>query len=83
MLTCKQASKLISQSLDHPLTWSEKMRLRLHLFICDPCRHFRRQLNLLRTLLHRMRVSIENDHAIKLPLEVKDRIMHRIESNQT
>jgi len=82
MFTCKQASKLISQSLDRPLTWSEKVQLRLHLFICDPCMHFKQQLNLLRTALRRARVSIENDQAIKLPLVVKNRIMHMIESNQ-
>ena len=83
MFTCKQASKLVSQSLDRPLTWSEKVRLRLHLFICDPCRHFKQQLNTLRAALLKIRSSIENDSSIKLPLEVKDRIMHRIESNQT
>lgn len=82
MLTCKQASKLISQSLDRPLTWSEKVRLRLHLFICDPCRHFEQQLNTLRAALLKIRSSIENDSSIKLPLVVKDRIVHRIESNQ-
>ena len=82
MLTCKQASKLISRSLDRPLTWSEKCQLKLHLFICDPCTHFKQQLNMLRSVLRRVRVSIENDNTIKLPLVVKNRIMHTIESNQ-
>ena len=82
MLTCKQASKLISQSLDRPLTWSEKVQLKLHLFICDPCMHFKQQLNTLRTALLKIRSSIENDSTIKLPLVVKDRIMHMIESKQ-
>lgn len=82
MFTCKQASKLISQSLDRPLTWSEKVQLRLHLFICDPCMHFKQQLNMLRTALLKVRSSIENDSTIKLPLDVKNRIMHTIEPNQ-
>ena len=82
MLTCKQASKLISQSLDRPLTWSEKMVLRLHLFICNPCTQFKRQLNMLRTALQRIRTGIEHDSTIKLPLDVKNRILHKIESNQ-
>jgi len=82
MLTCKQASKLVSQSLDRPLTWSEKLQLKLHLLICDPCTQFKRQLNMLRTALRRIRNDIEHDSSIKLPLDVKNRILHRIESDQ-
>jgi len=82
MFTCKQASKLISQSLDRPLTWSEKLQLKLHLLICNPCTQFKRQLNMLRTALHRIRYGIEHDSTIKLPLDVKNRILHTIESDQ-
>ena len=80
MLTCKQASKLISQSLDRPLTWSERMQLKLHLLICNPCTQFKRQLNMLRIALLKLRDSIENDSTIKLPLVVKNRILHMAES---
>jgi len=82
MLTCKQASKLVSQSLDRPLTWSEKIQLKLHLLICNPCTQFKRQLNMLRTAMQRIRNGIEHDHTIKLPLDVKNRIVHKIESDQ-
>ncbi len=82
MLTCKQASQLISQSLDHPLSWSQRMQLRVHLFICDACSRFNRQLYLLRIALHRIRDQIEQDSTIQLPLEVKARIERKIESNQ-
>ena len=82
MFTCKQASKLISQSLDRPLTWSAKLQLRLHLLICAPCTQFKRQLNMLRLALQRIRNNIENDHTVTLPLDVKNRILHTIESNQ-
>ena len=82
MLSCKQASKLLSQSLDRPLTWSEKIQLRLHLFMCNPCTQFKRQLNMLRTAMQRIRNGIEHDNTIKLPLDVKNRIVHKIESDQ-
>ncbi len=82
MLTCKQASKLVSQSLDRPLTWSEKVMLRLHLLICDPCTQFKRQLNMLRTALQRITNGIEHDSTIKLPPDVKSRILQTIESRQ-
>lgn len=82
MLTCKQASKLISQSLDHPLSWSERVRLKLHLIICDACTQFKQQLNLLRTALQHIRNATENDQNIQLPFDVKDRIIRTIESDQ-
>ena len=82
MLTCKQASKLISQSLDHPLSWSERVQLKLHLVICDACTQFKLQLNLLRTALQHIRNATENDQNIQLPLDVKDRIVRTIESDQ-
>jgi hypothetical protein len=82
MLTCKEASKLVSQSLDRPLTWLEKIQLKLHLLICNPCTQFKRQLNMLRTALQRVRNGVEHDSTIKLPLDVKNRILHRIESDQ-
>jgi len=82
MLTCKQASQLISQSLDHPLSWVQRLQLRLHLLICTPCTRFRQQLDLLRRALQNIRNSIENDGAVQLPLDAKDRILHKIELNQ-
>lgn len=80
MPTCKQASKLISMSLDRPLSWSEKVQLKLHLLICTPCRRFKKQLKLLAVALKLRRTMIENDQDIKLPLDVKNRILQAKES---
>jgi len=80
MPTCKQASKLISLSLDRPLSWSEKLQLKLHLLICTACRRFKKQLILLGVALKLRRKMIENDPDIKLPLEVKNRILQAEES---
>ena len=78
MLTCKQASQLVSQSLDRPLSWSERIRLRFHLCICDACNHFNRQLRLLSHAVKRMAQYTENDSTIQLSLEAKDRISREI-----
>ena len=74
MLTCKQASQLISQSLDRPLSLSSRMQLRFHLFICTACSRFNFQLNQLRAAVQRMRHNAENDNAIQLSSEAKARI---------
>lgn len=82
MMTCKQASKLLSQSLDHPLSWSELMQLKLHLMMCGACSRFKKQLNLLRAALQNIRTNMENNSAITLPLAAKARIIEQIKSEQ-
>jgi hypothetical protein len=80
MLTCKQASKLISQSLDRPLSLSSRIKLRFHLFICDACTRFNKQLGQLRMAVHRMRQNTENDNSIELPSDAKARIINTVAS---
>ena len=80
MLTCKQASQLISQSLDKKLNWQERFALHLHLFICKYCLRFSQQLNTLRVALKRVSESVENDTNITLPSETKARIAKSIEN---
>lgn len=80
MLTCKQASQLISQSLDRPLPLSNRLQLRFHLFICSACTRFNFQVNQLRVAVRRIRQDTENDNAIHLPLDAKTRIANGINS---
>ena len=54
MITCKEASRLLSQAMDQKLPPWERARLRLHLAICDACTNFSRQLGLLRRALGRL-----------------------------
>lgn len=46
-LSCEQTSPLISESLDHPLTFCQKMRLRMHLVLCGVCKCYLQQLQTL------------------------------------
>ena len=55
MLTCKQVSALLSQAQDRPLGPGERLRLQLHLLVCDGCTNFRRQLDLMRAAIRRYR----------------------------
>jgi hypothetical protein len=82
MLTCKQASQLISQSLDEPLSWSDRMKLKFHLFICNACTRFNQQLRLIKNAVLSIKSETENDATIQLSLEAKARINQAIESNQ-
>jgi hypothetical protein len=48
MLSCKEVTRLVSQGLDRRLGFAERVRLHLHLAICDGCTNFRKQLGFLR-----------------------------------
>jgi Putative zinc-finger len=52
-LTCKEASRLISQSMDQKLTLAQRATLRLHLSACDACTRFGAQLNALRAAMRK------------------------------
>jgi hypothetical protein len=47
-LSCREASRLISESLDRELTRRERWSLRIHAAICTACQRFAKQIKLLR-----------------------------------
>jgi hypothetical protein len=48
MLNCHDATFLMSQHQDRPLTFSERMKVRLHVTMCRGCTNFERQMPALR-----------------------------------
>jgi predicted anti-sigma-YlaC factor YlaD len=82
MLTCKQASQLLSQSLDRPLPLTNRIKLRLHLVICDACKRFSKQMHVLKTALQRLKLQTESDYTVVLSEAAKARINHTIASEQ-
>lgn len=52
---CKQTSQLLSQAQDRPLGFTERLRMRLHLAICDRCRRVSTQFDFLRAAVRRYR----------------------------
>jgi hypothetical protein len=79
MLSCRQASQLISQSLDRPLTLRERFALKLHLTICKYCKRFGQQIQTLRLAVTKMVSAVENDNTIEMPSEAKKRIALSVE----
>ncbi|HEY7944002.1 MAG TPA: zf-HC2 domain-containing protein [Casimicrobiaceae bacterium] len=55
LISCKDASRLISQMQDGSLPRRRRWLVRLHLVWCDACRRFERQLALLREAMQRYR----------------------------
>lgn len=50
-LSCKEASRLISDGMDRRLSITERIALRLHVGICDACTRFTAQVQFLRRAL--------------------------------
>ena len=75
MLTCKDASRLVSESQERSLRFGERWGLRLHLWICVNCRRFERQLHLLRQALRRLaRAEATLTQSARLSPEARERI---------
>ena len=75
MLTCKDASHLVSQRQDRSLSFRERLGLRFHLWMCGNCRRFERQIALMRRLLRQsdQRAEAEAEEQA-LSAEARERI---------
>lgn len=62
MLSCKKASGLIVKRESFNLTLTEKIRLHLHLLMCDACAAFSGQSKMIHQVMEQ-----ENDHAGDIP----------------
>ncbi|MFW2367295.1 MAG: zf-HC2 domain-containing protein [Desulforhopalus sp.] len=51
MFNCREVSKLVSESLDRELSFTQKMGVRFHLLMCSYCARFADQLRKIRDLV--------------------------------
>ena len=86
--SCREVSRLVSESLDRKLTLKERIGLRIHLFICEFCRRYEKQIAFLHRVLH-----MEYDPALlccpddadkaRLPDETRERIKSLMQASLT
>lgn len=50
MMTCQEATRLMSEGRERPLTWREKSALMFHTSLCGACRQFNRQIDVMSRL---------------------------------
>jgi hypothetical protein len=75
MLNCKEASRLVSESLDRRLAWRERLGVRLHLLICAMCTRFKNQVEFLqRAVQHYLRLGAPTAERTALSAEGRARI---------
>jgi hypothetical protein len=54
MLSCKDVTRLLSESMDHSLPIGKRVGVRFHLLICKFCARYERQLLLIRETVRRI-----------------------------
>ena len=77
MLSCKEVSHLVSESLDRKLSPWQRIQVRLHLLMCRLCARFRRQTLFLRDAAHHYLMAVaetETATSAGLSPEARDRI---------
>lgn len=50
MMKCTEATQLLSEKLERPLSTKEKVNLGVHTAMCPACRRFGKQMQMLRTI---------------------------------
>ena len=53
ILPCRDVTRLVSESMDRTLPFTTRIQLQLHLWICQACAQYRRQLLVLRQATRR------------------------------
>jgi hypothetical protein len=78
---CRHISPLLSDALDRPLTWREKLRVRLHLYTCGACLNYVSNLKFMRRVFRAQEDDFARDKAHEsLSPEAAERIKKAIES---
>lgn len=52
--TCKEVHRLASEGMDRELSMLERTRVRMHLLVCETCRNFSGQMQLIRRAMRRL-----------------------------
>jgi len=55
LLSCKEATRVVSQAQERSLSAFERWKLRMHLAVCAKCTRFERQIRFMRDALRRYR----------------------------
>lgn len=79
---CRDAARLLSESMDRRLPLAERVGLRIHLVLCGLCRRYGRQLVFLQRLVEvftRIDETPATPAASELSPEARARIRERLE----
>ena len=76
--SCREAVRLQSEQMDHPLSWAQRIGLGLHLALCKWCRRYGTHIHFLRSASRHEPESSERPGGA-LTEEARERIRRRLE----
>jgi hypothetical protein len=80
--SCKQASRLQSDALDHKLPILQRVGLRVHLLLCKWCRRYGKQIRSLRDAAHDHPDELMEPSPQKLPDAARERMKQRLRAEE-
>lgn len=83
MLTCKETSFKVVESLEKELSLSERFKMRTHLLMCKSCQRFAKQMQLLHNVLQQHLMysrNLSKSAQEKLSEEARLRILKKIKN---
>jgi len=81
MITCKQATQLISDKLDQNLNLWQRLNLKIHLLLCHYCRKYARQIGFLHSASTQLDQHIESNDQHALSPESKQKLKTAIKDS--
>jgi hypothetical protein len=84
MMSCEKAAQMISEGKDRPLSFAEKLGLRMHLAMCALCRGYQKNLEVLSQISAKAGDAImsafgRTDTHLALPSNSKQRIQNELD----
>jgi hypothetical protein len=78
MITCKEATHLISIQDEEKLSLSTKLKLKLHLMLCKTCLYFAKHIEVLKSSIKNMvndpNISFSENKKIELEKKIKENL---------
>ena len=65
MLTCREATQLLSEKQDRTLNFKEMSALQFHVVMCSSCRRFGKQMKSLSLLSKQSLYTTKKDNSLK------------------
>jgi len=80
MISCKKASRLMSEGMDRSLSFKETLSLNMHLLFCTACKQVLKQLKGLRRLMraYRSHLISKSTKSSSLSQKTKDKIKQNL-----
>lgn len=81
MLSCNKATLLIEKSHAEPLSFVDRMKLKMHIAMCDKCAGYQKQSLIIENVLKSNHQSFQNPANLKLADTSKTRIQKAIDDS--